>query len=88
MREVQVHGERVIWWDVLARKHRLSDRQRVALTRALEIGGLTIQDFEVLCPGVSRRTLQRELKAMVDKGLLTPEGATNRLYYRLAQTAP
>lgn len=85
MREVQTRGERVIRGDVLARKHRLSDRQRVALGHALESGGLTIQDYEILCPGVSRRTLQRELKAMVGKGLLAPEGATNRLYYRLGQ---
>ena len=85
MREVQERGERVIRVDVLARKDRLSDRQRIALSRALESGGLTIQDFEALCPGVSRRTLQRELRLMVDKGLLTPEGATNRLYYRLGQ---
>jgi hypothetical protein len=36
-----------------------------------------------LCPGVTRRTLQRDLKAMVDLGLLTSEGATNKLVYRL-----
>jgi len=73
---------------VIAQKHRLSDRQGVALGHALERGGLTIQDYENLCPGVSRRTLQRELRAMVDKGLLTPEGATNRLYYRLGKVGP
>lgn len=88
MREVQERGERVIRRDVIAQKHRLSDRQGVALGHALERGGLTIQDYENLCPGVSRRTLQRELRAMVDKGLLTPEGATNRLYYRLGKVGP
>ena len=85
MREVQERGERVIRRDVLVQKFRLSDRQRIALGQALEYGGLTIQDYEALCPGVSRRTLQRELKVMVGKGLLAPEGATNRLYYRLGK---
>lgn len=85
MREVQERGERVIRRDVLVQKFRLSDRQRIALGQALEYGGLTIQDYEALCPGVSRRTLQRELKVMVSKGLLAPEGATNRLYYRLGK---
>ena len=85
MREVREQGERVIRRDILAQKYRLSDRQRVVLGRALEQGGVTIQDFEALCPDVSRRTLQRELKAMIVKGLLIPEGATNRLYYRLGR---
>jgi Fic family protein len=83
MREVQSRGERVIRRDVLTQRHRLSERQRAALGHALEHGGLTIQDYEVLYPDVSRRTLQRELRVMVEKGLLFPEGATNKLYYRL-----
>lgn len=69
--------------DVLFQKYQLSDRQRQALTFAIEHGGLTIQNFEEICPRPSRRTLQRELRVMVEKGLLLPEGETNRLYYRL-----
>jgi cell filamentation protein, protein adenylyltransferase len=84
MREVRDRGERVIRQDVIAREHRLSRRQGIALGLALERGGLTVQDLEGLCPGVSRRTLQRDLKGLVDKGVLIREGATNRLYYRLA----
>ncbi len=34
--------------------------------------------------GVVRRTLQRELKDMIIKGLLLTEGATNKLKYKLA----
>jgi Fic family protein len=82
MMEVQERGERVIKLDVLARKHALSERQQLALGFALDHGGLTIKDFESLCPAVSRRTLQRELKDLAAKALLFPEGATNRLYYR------
>ncbi len=85
MREVTQRGERVIRRDVIARKLRLSDRQRAALGYALEHGGLTIKDFESLQPDVNRRTLQRDLKAMVGKGVFVPEGATNRLFYRLGK---
>jgi hypothetical protein len=49
----------------------------------MERGAMTIQDFEHLCPEVNRRSLQRDLKAMVDMGLLVSEGATNRLVYRM-----
>ena len=49
---------------------------------AIAPGGLTIQ-FEEICPETSRPTLQRELRGMVEKNLLLPEGKTNRLYYRL-----
>jgi AcrR family transcriptional regulator len=69
--------------DVLFQKYQLSLRQQQALTFAIEHGGLTIQNFEEICPEPSRRTLQRELRVMVEKGLLLPEGETNRLYYRL-----
>jgi len=85
LREVQARGERVIKRDVLTQKHGLSERQRAALERALVSGGLTIHEFESLWPGVSRRSLQRDLREMVDKKLLVPEGATNRLYYRLGK---
>ncbi|MEK7315212.1 MAG: Fic family protein, partial [Candidatus Eisenbacteria bacterium] len=72
--EVKARGERVIRRDVLARQHGLSDRQALALGRVLDDGRLTIQELEALCPGVNRRTLQRDLKLMVDKGLLLERG--------------
>lgn len=69
--------------DVLCQQYQLSQRQYQALIFAIKQGGLTIQNFEEICPKTSRRTLQRELRDMVEKGLLLPEGKTNRLYYRL-----
>ena len=45
----------------------------------LDHDSLTIQDFEGLCPEVNRRSLQRDLKAMVDIGLLVSVEATNKL---------
>ncbi|MGB2928052.1 MAG: hypothetical protein WBB70_03975, partial [Desulfobacterales bacterium] len=56
--------------DVLTKEHKLSDRQSRALGYLLEAGRLTIQDYERLFPEVNRRTLQRDIKAMIDKGLI------------------
>ena len=69
--------------DVLIKEYSLSDRQAKALGYIVENGSLTIQDFEVICPEVNRRTLQRDLKAMLDKGILVSEGATYHQEYRL-----
>ena len=81
--EVRERGEQAIRRDVLVKEHRLSDRQAKALAHILEHGSLTIQDFEGLCPEVNRRSLQRDLKAMVDRGLIVTEGGTHHLIYRL-----
>jgi len=81
--EVRQRGEGAIRRDVLAMEHGLSDRQAKALGHAMEHGGLTIQEYEALCPDTHRRSLQRDLKDLVEKGLLVAEGATNRLKYRL-----
>ncbi|MBM4275961.1 MAG: Fic family protein [Deltaproteobacteria bacterium] len=81
--EVRQRGEQAIRRDVLVKQHGLSDRQAKAVQHILEHGSLTIQEFERLCPEVNRRTLQRDLKAMVNEGLLLSEGATNQLIYRI-----
>jgi Fic family protein len=84
--EVRDRGEQAIRRDVLAKEHGLSDRQARALGHILEHGSLTIQGFERLYPEVNRRSLQRDLKAMVDMELLVSEGSTNRLVYRMKET--
>jgi len=83
MIEVKERGEQVIKRDVLVQKHSLNDRQAKALGFLLQNGKLTIQDFEDICPDVNRRSLQRDLKGMLDKELVTTEGATNQLVYTL-----
>lgn len=85
--EVRGRGELAIRRDVLAKDHGLSDRQTKAIAHILEHGSLTIQDFEGLCPDINRRTLQRELKAMIDRELIVTEGETHQLRYRLAAGA-
>ena len=81
--EVKERGEQIIRRDVIIKEYGLSDRQAKALGYILEHGNLTIQDFELLCPEVNRRTLQRDLKTMIDMGVLESEGATHHQEYRL-----
>jgi len=61
--------------------------QALALGLVLEHTWLTIREYEAHCPGVAKRTLQRDLKAMVGMGLLA-EGGTGPTdptrHYRLA----
>lgn len=60
--EVKQCGEQVIRRDVLAQKHGLNKRQAKALEFLMQRGKLTIQDFETICPGVNRRSLQLKNK--------------------------
>jgi Fic family protein len=85
--EVRRRGEQAIRRDVLVKEHRLNERQAKAVAHLLEQGRLTIQEFEDLCPEVDRRTLQRDLKVMLEKGLVVSEGATNKLVYRVKETS-
>ena len=88
LREVQEQGERALRQEALTQAHDISARQRQALAYAAEHGELTIQQFEALCPEANRRSLQRDLRALVAAGLLVTEGATNRLVYRLPSPTP
>jgi Fic family protein len=72
--EVQGKGEALIRLDVLAKKHKLSSRQRGALELALQQTTFRIQDFEARCPGVHRRSLQRDLAGLLQKDLLQGRG--------------
>lgn len=83
MIEVKERGEQVIRRDVLVQKHGLNERQGKAIGYLLQNGKLTIQDFEGICPDVNRRSLQRDLKGMLDQELVSTEGATNQLAYIL-----
>ncbi len=83
MIEVKERGEQVIRRDLLVQKHGLNERQSKAVEFLIAHGRFTIQDFEELCPDVHRRSLQRDLKGMLDKGLISSEGATHHQEYRL-----
>lgn len=85
--EIKERGERAIRLDVLVLQHDLSDRQAAALRHLIEHGRLTIRDYERICPGMNRRTLQRDLRALVEKRLLSEAGVAltdPQRHYRLA----
>jgi len=75
MIEVKQRGEEVIRRDVLVQKHGLNERQGKALELFIQQGKLTIQDYEAVFPNVNRRTLQRDLKGLLDKELISEVGA-------------
>jgi Fic family protein len=83
MTEVKERGEVVIRRDVIAREHGLNPRQAVAVEALLERGELGIDEFERLVPGANRRTLQRDLKGLVERGLADAKGAGRTARYRL-----
>ncbi len=68
--------------DILGQKHHLSEREKIALECASGAEGLSIKKYQELCPETSKRTLQRELKHLLDIGLLRAEGITvDRRYF-------
>jgi Fic family protein len=73
--EVKEKGEQAIRRDVLIQQHGLNERQGKALGLLLQQGKFTIQDFEAACPNVNRRSLQRDLKNMLDKRVIAEVGA-------------
>lgn len=84
MDEVKTRGERVIRRDVLVRKHRLNERQAVVVEALLECGPLGMEDVEALVPAVTRRTLQRDLRGLVEAEIVVAEGAARATRYSLS----
>jgi len=85
LHEVTKKGEQAILSDVIVKKHKLNRRQAKAIGFLLENGSLTIRDYEKLYPAVNRRTLQRDLKHMIQVSVLFTEGSTHQLVYRLRE---
>lgn len=73
---MKVRGETAIRCDVLAREHRLNARQAAVLEHVLRAGSLSIADLRELFPAVAKRSLQRDLKALLEKGFVVEEGAS------------
>jgi len=83
MDEVSERGKRAIKADVLAARHGLNARQKALVHRLLEQPEIDLQGFLAACPGVPRRTLQRDLQQAAAKRVLLASGATHRKHYRL-----
>ena len=69
MREVTQRGQQSIKRDVLVKQFRLNTRQSVVVDLIIEQGKVAISELESHFPDVSRRTLQRDLKQLVEKGI-------------------
>lgn len=84
LEEVKVRGKAAIQSDVTSHSHALSPRHTALYQEILASGKSSLSILEPLFPEVSRRTLQRDLKVLVDKGLLREVGTgptdPNRLY--------
>jgi cell filamentation protein, protein adenylyltransferase len=85
MYEIQLKGSTAIKLDVLALQYKLSDRQKIALESftVREEQPFTIKEYESLFPEVNRRSLQRDLSDLVNKGLIAQEGSKKATHYRL-----
>lgn len=84
MHEIQFKGSQAMKVDVLMLQHKLSERQKQALESLFDREtDFTIQDYEALCPGVNRRSLQRDLSDLIEKGLITQEGIKKAAHYRV-----
>lgn len=81
--EVKARGELAIRRDVIVREHGLNERQAQAVGLLLEQPELAVEELEKLCPGVNRRTLQRDLQGLVEKRVLKMTGAARAARYRL-----
>ena len=99
MREVMEQGKKVILKDTLIQDHHLSKRQEVILEHILENEKLFPKDFEQLILKMSKadkqkkdavkittRTLQRDLKDMLDKKIIQAQGATHKMFYVLKKS--
>jgi Fic family protein len=88
LEETKIKGSAIIKADVLAKKHMLNARQTIALQHILETGRLTITDYEGLCPESNRRTLQRDIKALLNQQVLKECGVGSTdptRYYKLKE---
>lgn len=74
--EVKARGAIAIKSDIFARRLGLNARQAGVLDHAVAKGAVSLADFERLYPQTNRRTLQRDLKAMVEKGALHEVGSS------------
>lgn len=73
--EVKSRGEIAIRSDVIAAQRGLHPRQAAALDHVLAHRRLVIADLQALFPDVSRRSLQRDLKALLELGLIEEVGS-------------
>ena len=95
MNEVMTIAKRLILKDALTRNHNLSQRQGLIIEHILENGEFVPKDFNLLykkmekdselknkkTSQITKRTIQRDLKDMIDKKIIGTKGETNQKTY-------
>jgi Fic family protein len=81
MIEVKERGEQVIRRDVLVQKHNLNERQAKALDLLMKNNSAHISEIEEFCPGVTRRTLQRDMNGLIELNLVRIIGSARQSNY-------
>ena len=74
LEEVKARGTAAIQADVAADAHGLSTRQTALLAELCAVGDMALADIEPLFPDVNRRSLQRDLKVLLDNDLIRESG--------------
>ena len=87
LREIKELGTKVIQQSIVSNKYNLSARQQLAINYMATEGSLSIQKFSDLCPDISKRTLQRDMKNLIDHEIVTSSGTTNDMVYRLKKNS-
>lgn len=73
--EVKARGEQAILAEVVAAKHGLNERQAVLIGAFMVVRKhLSLADCEGLLPDVARRTIQPDLKMLVEQGVVGEAG--------------
>ncbi len=83
MEEAKELGTQIIKADIIARKHQLNDRQRNILMHIMQHKTIDLQTLTTTASEIPRRTLQRDLKQLVDKKVLKAIGKTHNCHYVL-----
>lgn len=65
---------------------KISQSEMDILSYANQFGSITISEAEDILPNISRRTIQRMLRKLVNEGMLRSEGATNGVKYISQET--
>ncbi len=83
LHEVTERGKRAMKVDLIAQHHELNERQVKAFRYLLDHDTMHIGDYEAMCPEVNKRTLQRDLREMEERGLVAKTGAARLSLYAL-----
>jgi hypothetical protein len=67
-------GDKAAMADRAAKALGLDERKSKALVYLYEHKSMTIADFENLCPEADRASLEQDMHALVEMGVMTPDG--------------